>query len=53
MKIRNIKVRYFATRQTVAEETFIDWFDFADWLKQMTLDCTVTIIEWRYEEKQL
>lgn len=38
----------------VATRTFIDWYDFADWLKQeQEASREVTIVGWNYEDRRL
>lgn len=56
MRVRNIHVihRNSADNSGVKTQTFIDWYDVADWLKQENLKGhQITIIGWHYHELRL
>lgn len=49
---RKIIVRYtcYGMRGKSAYKLFTDWYDFADWVKQLNKDGRpVCIFEWRYD----
>lgn len=53
MRVRNIEVTFRITGSYVSQ-VFVDWYDFADWLKQRELAKEIVALKsWRYIDRRM